>query len=812
VATVQRSHSFFRPRLEQLEPRLTPSADLFTNMVGEMLEAAPDLVPAVPYYLQHLRSDGSFSDLNYRGNSNASATDLTQVGIRLEAMSVAYKWSDPGNSYFNSTALKTQILQGWSYLASKGGQVTAPNWWWKAIGVPQSLADGLVLMKGEMAANVRSQILTKYFSADWQPTKMDGANLAYQAPPALIDGFLRGDSSRITSVVSAVSRELSAYSGEGINRDLSFFQHKGGSKYIDYSGAYGMVWVKDVSRVMRWVGDTPYAFGVTAVDQQVHFVLDGQQWLTRGDAFDIPSQGRSITRPGWPTMEPYMLRNAMADLVPLGRRTDELLAGIDRYDNGVSDTNYLSGNKSFWMADAMANQRENMLTTVKMISNRVARPETAAGENTKGFFEGDGFTMFVQDGDEFGSRGGPDIMAVWDWQRLPGTTVEHNGKIPNLDMFKTGTNAVGGSDIVGSASDGQYGVAAMDYRRSGVTVTAKKAWFFFDNEVVALGAGISDPGGLAPVYTSLNQVLLDSSVTMKDAGGRQTFDLGGSATLHGQGWIVQDGLGYVLLDPSDTTTVQAQLQTGASGPLPVFSAWIDHGKAPKAATYAYAVVPGVTPDTLDAYSQSLPITILSNTSTVQAVQNASLHQTQAAFYAAGSVQIAPGLTVSVNQPINLIIKQVGSDLVITGADPRQTATSATITITQQLSGPGVKLLADGHSSQITFALPGIPYRGSSLTQTYHLLSPAPNGAEGEAPLHNAISTSPVPPTQPVLSSLLGSSVLSSVRTVSSVSASSRVGQVSTNRLTPGHSGTVDASALDALMLDPLDVWDDSPAP
>jgi hypothetical protein len=33
-----------------------------------------------------------------------------------------------------------------------------------------------------------------------------------------------------------------------------------------------------------------------------------------------------------------------------------------------------------------------------------------------------------------------------------------------------------------------------------------------------------------------------------------------------------------------------------------------------------------------------------------------------------------------------------------------------------------------------------------------------------------------------------------------------------NRLTPGHSSPVDASALDALMLDPLDVWDDSPVP
>ena len=140
------------------------------------------------------------------------------------------------------------------------------------------------------------------------------------------------------------------------------------------------------------------------------------------------------------------------------------------------------------------------------------------------------------------------------------------------------------------------------------------------------------------MYTSLNQVLLDSPVTVQDASGRRTFDLGGSATLHGQGWIVQDGLGYVVLDPSDTTTVLAQLQGGAVLSCRCLRLGQSRHR-PKAATYAYAVVPGVTPDTLDAYSQSLPITILANTSTVQAVQHPSLNQTQAAFYAAGSVKI-----------------------------------------------------------------------------------------------------------------------------------------------------------------------------
>src|SRR6185369_9941968 len=178
------------------------------------------------------------------------------------------------------------------------------------------------------------------------------------------------------------------------------------------NGSYGLVLARDTARVMRWTADTQYAFGTTAVDQELRYMLDNLAWMTRGDTWEITSQGRSISRPGQITEAPHVLFNAMVDMLPLGRRTDDLLAFIDRYENGVSDSNHLSGNLSLWKGDAMIHDRQSMLATVKLISNRTARPETAAGENKKGFFEGDGFTLFVQDGDELGARGQQEIIPV----------------------------------------------------------------------------------------------------------------------------------------------------------------------------------------------------------------------------------------------------------------------------------------------------------------------------------------------------------------------------------------------------------------
>jgi chondroitin AC lyase len=795
-----------RPRLEQLEPRATPSTDLFTNMVAEMMEHAPEQAPATPFYLSKMRADGSFSDFNYRGNSDTSASHLQQHGWRLEAMTLAYKWNDPSNALFNDAALKTKILQGWSYIASKGGQVTAPNWWWKAIGVPQGLADGLVLMRSEIPTNTRNQVLSKYFGTVWQPGKMDGANLAYQAPMAMIAGMLRGDTNRIRSVVSSVTGELSSYSGEGIRRDMSFLQHKGGGKYNYYSGSYGIVFAREVSRVMRWVHETPQAFGVAAVDQQLRYLVDGLSWITRGDALDLPAQGRSISRQGWSTNQPFILRNALADMVPLGRRTDELLAGIDRYDNGISDTNFLSGNKSFWVSDAAAHQRPDMLMTIRMLSNRISRPETAAGENRQGFFMGDGFTMLVKDGNEFGEPGGPDVMQVWNWQRLPGTTIEQTGSIPYYDMFKSGTHSAGSSDLVGSVSDGTYGLAAMDYRRSGVSVTARKAWFMFDDEIVALGAGINDSTPQSPVFTTMNQVFLDGQVTVEDASGRRTVALGGTANLNGPGWIEHDKMGYVLLDPTSKATVQAQFQRGANFSLPVFSAWVDHGKGPKNATYAYAVVPDVTADQLDEYSQALPIKVLANTPSVQAVQHQGLGQTQIAFYAAGSVNLGDGVVVSVDRAANVIVRQIGDTLSITASDPRQSASPLTIKITERLEGPGVRLLADGQTSQITFALPGSPFNGSSVTRSFQIIgsptqtvfsslwldsgdaTPPANRSSGEAVFAQPPQAAPQKAPSPLAAAKSAAAVWSNF-------------SANVNRLGRGHGGQLDPQQLTALAAD-----------
>ncbi|WP_254513275.1 polysaccharide lyase family 8 super-sandwich domain-containing protein [Anatilimnocola floriformis] len=724
-------------QFETLEIRATPTiAQVETQIIAELMEQAPRVMPEISTDLSLLGANGKFSDLSYVMSTDAGAVQFRTHAARIEALEIAYKWNDASNPYHHDAALKAKVMAAWTYTAGSLGPMTAPNWWHKQIGTPQVLATPLILFHSELSTTTINTVLTKYFGQSW--TNLTGANMASQGPPALIQGILTNNASRVQTVVSALSSEVVGMSGEGIGRDQSFLQHGSGSKWNFASGSYGTNFAVDVDRLMRWTQGTEFAFTSASIDAELRFVLDHLQYLTRGDNMDVAAMGRSVTRDSSTQLRAQQVYDATVDLLKLGRRMPELMAAVDRYEHGVNDTNFLAGDKSLWVTDGLLHSREDITATLKMISTRSLRPETAAGENKKGYFEGDGMLMLLQDGDEYGELGEQEIFPAWDWQELPGTTIQHNGVIPNYDAFGGGTNSSGSSNLVGSASDGQYGVAMMDYKRTGVTLTARKSWFFFDDEIIALGADIDDAAAKSPVFTTLNQVLLDGDVTVSDAAGRRTFGLGGSATLQGKSWIEQDHMGYVNLDSSSKLTVQAATQTGDGVSLPVFSAVIDHGTKVQNATYAYAMVPDKSADEVEAYTNNLPFTVLSNTANLQAVRHNGLNQTQASFFAAGSLYLDATTKITVTQPCNLIIKQNGDQLTITAADPRQLTTPIVVEINRQVTGSGATWNATTKVTKLSIALPAAPNAGSSATKTFTL---------GAPPVVDPPPTSP-PPTNP----------------------------------------------------------------
>jgi chondroitin AC lyase len=377
--------------------------------------------------------------------------------------------------------------------------------------------------------------------------------------------------------------------------------------------------------------------------------------------------GREITRPYYPRK---LTASAPRDLAQAGApRADELRAFAERIEGKLKAGTGPAGNRHYWRSDYMIHRRRDYYASVRMHSTRTLAYEIVNREGLRSYYRSDGFMQLVRNGKEYDA-----IYPTWNWRMLPGVTCAVEGKgWPNGDRR-------GKTDFVGGVSDGTLGAAAMHLDRN--DVTARKAWFFLDGEIVCLGAGINSAKD-APIVTTVNQCLLRGKVTLHnpaDVIAKPNATKKGivsrlPTTVH------HDGLAYWLKE-RQRICLSALEQTGGWHRInrrhksekitrEIFTLWIDHGKKPRDATYAYTIFPGAKADKPPQPRAE----ILANTPSRQAVRDAKLGITQVVFHEAG--ELADGeLTLRVDKPC--IVQLTGDTLAV--ADPTQRLRVITVTV------------------------------------------------------------------------------------------------------------------------------------
>jgi len=118
-----------------------------------------------------------------------------------------------------------------------------------------------------------------------------------------------------------------------------------------------------------------------------------------------------------------------------------------------------------------------------------------------------------------------------------------------------------------------------------------------------------------------------------------------------------------------------------------FPSWLNHGKNPVDATYAYVLLPGKSASETAQYAANPNITILSNTPQVQAVMNRSEGVTGWNFWEAAKKPVA-GLRV--DAPASVIMKEAGNKLIIGISDPTQKGKTITVELDRSVSGVSVE--------------------------------------------------------------------------------------------------------------------------
>ncbi len=304
--------------------------------------------------------------------------------------------------------------------------------------------------------------------------------------------------------------------------------------------------------------------------------------------------------------------------------------------------------------------------------------EVYGAVNGSGWFEGDGMLLL--------SNPYYQINNVY-WQyvnygRLPGTTIDNRTTTPSDSGGFTGMTS-----YAGFAAHGDFSVAAnlMCNNNSNYLsdLTAKKSWFIFDDEIVCLGAGISNTT-LEPKTNTLKPQTIEtvienifygdnnSIILSADDPGNPNNELvpSSSSSLLSNSSLYFSRYGGIYVPTLKNDALNARRNQTAAGNF--IELWFDHGVTPKNATYEYAILPGSSISEFFEYTESVGYTVISNNETLQAVADVSSGASGFTFWKATTVadnnSAYTGVIKGADFACTVLVKEDATSITVSIAD------------------------------------------------------------------------------------------------------------------------------------------------
>ena len=568
--------------------------------------------------LANMAPGGLWPDVDYADQSVGDWRAMPHLA-RLRAIALASQ--QPTHALYGAPAARQALNTG--LRAWLGRKPVSTNWWHNTIGQQLVLMPVLVLAYDLLDADVaRDATALLQDPGKVPPEQATGQNLVWYATEQLVRGALRSDTADLAAASASLQSTLRITGDEGIQADYSFHQH--GPQL--YSGGYGLGFLQDSARTAAWLAGTPWGFAADRLELLADYALQGIVPLIRGPWLDWGARGREFTRDER-VPRPQLVLAALKQLQLLvPTRTQALGVAVGQLGAGGAGA---TGNRHYWRSDFMVHQTARGYLSLKLVSARTVGTESGNGENLLGYWLPFGVTYLLRRGDEYDG-----LPPVWDWSALPGLTAP--AETPAFTGYQRH-----GQRFVGGLSDGTSGLAVMVLDK--LQTTARRAWFFHGDMLVALGAGINSSHPQA-VNTTLNQTRWVGPVHT-DSG--PALPSGGTLALTGRRWVWHDGITYVLLDAQAATLrLEARRQSvntinpalGRQGAeARVCTLTIGHGVRPVDAHYGYGAWLGAA--RAEDANHAPALEILANTVALQAVRHTQDGLVQAVFHREGTVML-----------------------------------------------------------------------------------------------------------------------------------------------------------------------------
>ncbi len=588
-------------------------------------------------------SSGAWPDIGAYGGVNYGIID------NIYKIAKVYAANIPGNANYNNATYRSAIIKGLNYWHDINWTYT-PNWWVNEIYWPQRIGEILIILNQHSPDPLSStdqtyinstNYLKKYHSEPNQiNARGDGGNMLDIGTHYLYRGILTGDYTLMLETKNFIENRIGVrqLGTAGIKADFSFQEH--GDQYMNWS--YGLVYFVGVVSIAKNYKDTFCEFDIPK--ENFSYGIKGLIGTMRGQYVDFNTIGRGI---GNNTL--VGAHSFWKDLKVLDPSNAEIYENTIQRASGTQSPSYnvTPSNTHFYLSDVMAHSRDDYYISTRSSSTRIAEIEWGNGQNTKGNFAAYGNMCLMLNGNEY-----DDIYDYWDWKKIPGITTREDTEFPNRPAWG---GAYGETNFVGGVSDGLYGASTLD--QSDYEVIAKKSIFYFDEEIVFLGAGISSTSGDV-VTTTVNNCFGDGHSFVAKNNNRSEDRIRPTAKTHtysNLNWIRHDSVAYFFPEKSSYKLRYETKTPNNKSPRDIFKLWIEHGKNPTNASYSYSIVPNITSRSeAVAYNQG-NTTIISNTAQLQAIKHNSLDIILAIFHSAGTLTHS-GTTISVSKPCALMLK------------------------------------------------------------------------------------------------------------------------------------------------------------
>ena len=645
----------------------TNDFDTFMQRIRNANRRNPNIEQSFKTYNE---ADGSFSDIDYSRDDRTNWPPQQHLE-RVGKWTTAY--TNPKSQWFGDETLHGRIVKALQFWQDRNPNCN--NWWYNQIAEPQALGVILIQMragKKQVPKELETAILQRMRTDGGDPDKWTGANRTDICMHWMYRSCLERNEKDMEKAMRLIFDPVRYTTAEGFQHDGSYFQH-GQQLYI---GGYGEVILKCLTEVAMYARGTKYAMPDDKVQLVSRFMRETYYPSIRGRYMLFDIMGRSISRRNitdkWST---NVFCNRMAILDPAHAQEFKDIAARLKGEEPASFA-VTPRHTHFFRADYTMHVRPGYTFDVRMSSNRTSRVEYGNRENLKGYFAADGCDALVKRGDEY-----KNIAPTWNWTMLPGTTAP---QVKDIPLNQREWQSPGYSQFAGGVSDSLYGATTLAYEDTwkGIDTRAKKAWFFFDNEIVCLGAGISSSNS-SDIMTTVNQRLAKKTDLVELAEGNNVSVMSGSGETNSKKvrWVRHDGTGYVF-PKGGNIVLRIGKQSGnwqdINKSMPdlnvtkqVFSLAVDHGLMPADASYAYIIVPdAINRNVLEEYGKR-HISILSNTPDLQAVEQTDLGIWQLVFHKAGSYSDR-NVTINADKPcIAMLRRHDDGSVTLHVADPAQ---------------------------------------------------------------------------------------------------------------------------------------------